>query len=74
MISGPSVPVRVHRAIAHKGIVAFSEFPTHYALVISCCGHLALREEAQTILEHRDTHGPLEPTPTEKVCHRTDHR
>jgi adenylate cyclase len=44
--------------LLHKSIVAFPEFPTHYALLISCCGHLGLREEAQTLLEHRNTLGP----------------
>jgi adenylate cyclase len=44
--------------LLRKSIVAFPEFPTHYAILISCCGHLGLREEAQTLLEHRNTLGP----------------
>lgn len=44
--------------LLRKSIVAFPEFATHYALLISCCGHMGLREEAQTLLEHRNTLGP----------------
>jgi adenylate cyclase len=44
--------------LLRKSIVAFPEFATHYALLISCCGHLGLREEAQTLLVHRNTLGP----------------
>jgi adenylate cyclase len=32
--------------------------PRPYALLISCCGHLGLREEAQMLLVHRNTLGP----------------
>jgi adenylate cyclase len=44
--------------LLRKSIVAFPEFATHYALLISCCGHLGLLEEAQALLEHRNTLGP----------------
>ena len=44
--------------LLRKSIVAFPEFATYYALLISCCGHLGLLEEAQALLEHRNTLGP----------------
>jgi adenylate cyclase len=37
-----------------KAIVAFPEFPWHHALLISCCGHLGLLEEAKMQLAHRN--------------------
>lgn len=44
--------------LLRKSIVAFPEFATHYALLISCCGHLGLHVEAQALLAHRNTLGP----------------
>jgi adenylate cyclase len=41
-----------------KSVVAFPDFPTPYALLISCCGHLGLIEEAQPLLAHRNSIGP----------------
>ncbi|WP_147023345.1 adenylate/guanylate cyclase domain-containing protein, partial [Microvirga aerophila] len=38
-----------------KAIVAFPDFPAHYALLISCCGHLGLRDEAKMLLAHRNS-------------------
>jgi adenylate cyclase len=38
-----------------KAIVAFPEFPWHHALLISCCGHLGLLEEAKMQLTHRNS-------------------
>jgi adenylate cyclase len=38
-----------------KAIVAFPEFPWHHTLLISCCGHLGLLEEAKMQLAHRNS-------------------
>jgi adenylate cyclase len=35
-------------------IVSFPGFPGHYALLISCCGHLGLRQEAEVLLAQRN--------------------
>jgi adenylate cyclase len=38
-----------------NAIVSFPGFPGHYALLISCCGHLGLRDEAKMLLAHRNS-------------------
>jgi adenylate cyclase len=38
-----------------NAIVSFPGFPGHYALLISCCGHLGLREEARMLLARRNS-------------------
>jgi adenylate cyclase len=38
-----------------KAIVSFPGFPGHYALLISCCGHLGFRDEAKMLLAHRNS-------------------
>jgi adenylate cyclase len=38
-----------------RAIVAFPNFPSHYATLICCYGHLGLREEAKMLLAHRNS-------------------
>jgi adenylate cyclase len=41
-----------------KTITAFPELPVHFTLLISCCGHLGLIDEARALLTRRNTLGP----------------
>nr|WP_237050287.1 adenylate/guanylate cyclase domain-containing protein [Microvirga ossetica] len=38
-----------------RAIVAFPHFPSHYALLISCYGHLGLRDQTKMLLAHRNS-------------------
>ena len=51
---------RFEEAMPHlrASIAAFAEYPGHYNTLISCCGHLGLRDEAREFLEARNRIGP----------------
>jgi adenylate cyclase len=38
-----------------RSTLAFPEFPGHYTLLISCCGHLGYLKEAKIALQHRNS-------------------
>jgi adenylate cyclase len=38
-----------------RAIVAFPNFPSHYAMLISCYGHLGLPDQTKTLLAHRNS-------------------
>jgi adenylate cyclase len=38
-----------------RAIVAFPNFPSHHAMLISCDGHLGLRDQAKMLLAHRNS-------------------
>ena len=38
-----------------RAIVAFPNFPSHYALLISCYGHLGLQDQTKMLLAHRNS-------------------
>jgi adenylate cyclase len=38
-----------------RAIVAFPNFPSHYALLISCYGHLGLQDQTTMLLAHRNS-------------------
>jgi adenylate cyclase len=39
-------------------VAAFVEYSGHYNTLISCCGHLGLRDEAKALIDERDRLGP----------------
>jgi adenylate cyclase len=39
-------------------VAAFAEYSGHYNTLISCCGHLGLRDEATALIAERDRLGP----------------
>jgi adenylate cyclase len=41
-----------------KALVAFPDFPTHHSMLIACCGHLGLLDEAKAALARRNNLGP----------------
>jgi adenylate cyclase len=43
---------------ARKSVSAYPDFPGHYNVLISCCGHLGLRDEAKFFIERRSKIGP----------------
>jgi adenylate cyclase len=44
--------------LLRSSVAAFSEHIGHYNMLISCCGHLGLIEEAQSFIAARNRIGP----------------
>jgi adenylate cyclase len=44
--------------LARKSVSAYPDFPGHYHVLISCCGHLGLLDEAKFFIERRNKIAP----------------
>jgi adenylate cyclase len=44
--------------LLRASVAAFAEYPGHYNVLISCCGHLGLTEEAAALIVERNRVGP----------------